>query len=181
MSATLNVLLKVTGNGTLTNPTLTGSLTGASDAFSIGANSLDAITISYTSGTGDNQANQWYVLQRTVTAGGNTDLDLAATLTNRFGQTITFAKVRTLILKLRSKTASTDYLQVGPQGVTNGWQGPWSAVDADSWIRVDSLLILDNPTDNGIGAVTSGSADVLRLNCPGANNVTVDVLIFGVE
>lgn len=182
MSATLTAAINITGSGSLSDPSSSTEPSSAVESVNIGT-TLSAIAIAYTSGTADSKCNQWYCAQRTVTAGGNVDLDLNGSLTNKItgAGTIAFTKVRCLILVLRSKTATTDYLKVGPQNVANGWTGPFSVATANGWIRVDRLFVLENPTDNGIGAVTAGSADVLRLNNPGANDITVDIWALGVE
>src|SRR5262245_62002424 len=49
-------------------------------------------------GTGANQANMVFSDQRTVASASNEDLDLAASLVNAFGATITFTAIKAIIL-----------------------------------------------------------------------------------
>lgn len=68
-------------------------------------------------------------------------------------------------------------MRVGPQNVSNGWQGPFGGVGATDYVAVTHRQEFIKPITGW--AVTGGSADVLRLHNPGAGAITVNVLIMG--
>src|SRR5690242_5474997 len=55
--------------------------------------------LSLTDGTGANQADRVFSDQRTLSASANEDLDFAGSLTDAYGQTITMAKLKALVVK----------------------------------------------------------------------------------
>jgi hypothetical protein len=177
MASNLSLTLNLTGSGTLSG---TAGITTPASVLSIGQN-WPAMQTKLTYGTASLQAKNWVMQQRTLGAGLNDDLDLAGGLANELGDAgIIFLAVKVLLIAIISPDG-VKKLKVGPgaagAAVANAFVGPWANV-ASSFTTIDSFgMPINNPW--GGYAVTPGTADVLRINNPGAGSVTYDILIAG--
>lgn len=165
--------------------TLTGSI-----RLDVAANFLNAIDLSeasfpfrlnqlytFTDGTGANQIKSMFTDQRTLSASATEDLDLAGSLTDVYGATITFTKVK--LLMVRAASGNTNDVLVGGAG-SNGFTS-WVG-DATDVVKVKpgGSLILVAPDATGY-AVTAGTGDLLTItNSAGSTSVTYDIVILGV-
>jgi len=129
-----------------------------------------------TNGTGANQANELFSDTRTLAASASENLDLAGVLTNAFGTTITFTKVKAIIVA--AAPGNTNDVLVGG-AATNAfinWVG-----DATDTVKVKpgGMFVITAPDTNGL-AVTAGTGDILKVANAGAGtSVTYDVIIIG--
>jgi hypothetical protein len=113
----------------------------------------------WTSGTTAPTTNDivWSKVDTVVASGANT-YDLAGGITDRFGATITFAKV-TMIMLINLSVIATDVLRIGPH-TSNGFSAPWFGTTG--W------------------TVTAGTGDVLRVTeAGGANTVSFRLALVG--
>lgn len=136
-------------------------------------NGLSA-TYTFTNGTGANQAGQVFADQRTTDDTGE-DLDLAGTLTNAFGETITFTAIKAIVI--RASSSNTLNVVVGAGGANSfvGWVGDASDTIV---IRPGGTFALIAPDATGY-AVTAGTGDLLKVAASAAGNITYDVVIVG--
>ena len=141
-----------------------------------GQDEYPSLKVTYTAGTGNNQINRRVTKRYTIAGSANQDLDLAASLTDDFGDTITFTKIKELIVSLAAPDGTLK-VRVGPQNVTNGWQGPFGGVGASDYVDVFHHQRFVDPFTGF--AVTAGTGDILRIHNPGGSSVTVDVVIAG--
>lgn len=161
--------------------TVTGSFTPDTDVgnrkytFNSGSNNFDAMTQTFSVGDAANQAEKMFFDERTVTATTADNLDLAGSLTDPFGNTLTFAAIKAVLIAVDSPDGSKS-LQVGPRAVANAWVGPFG--DASDYLTVYCWLTLINPSAAG-WSVTAGTGDLLCIYNPGATSVTYRVLILG--
>ena len=103
---------------------------------------------SYTSGQGDDQVQQHYRKEQGVTS-SDWDLDLYSSLTDVFGQSIIFERIRSVLVRNRS-TVDGDNINVGPLSQANGWKAPWNGDnDAANTVPPSGCLLLDAPL--GVG------------------------------
>ncbi|MGE3520995.1 MAG: hypothetical protein AB7J63_18795, partial [Vicinamibacterales bacterium] len=132
----------------------------------------------FSSGTGANQASNLFHDRRTINASSSEDLDLAGSLTNKFGTTLTFTKIKAFAI--RAAAANTNNVQVGG-AAENGWVG-WVADASDIVsIKPGGVLLWVAPNASG-GAVSAGDGDLLKIaNSGGSTSVTYDVVILGVD
>jgi hypothetical protein len=131
-----------------------------------------------TNGTGANQASKMYVAKRTLAGGANETLDLAGSLTDQFGSTITFTAVKGLKISLLTDTTASSIL-VGNTGA-NGWLGLFNATTDAVKIRNGYSFAVFG-TDAAGMAVTAGTGDLLKvLNQDGANVATYTILVYGI-
>lgn len=143
-----------------------------------GVGTFPSISGTFTDGTGSNQCNEWFHGQYVITAGSNQDLDLSGSLNNIITPTVVFTGIRQLIVALISPTDGY-VVRVGPQGVTNAWQGFWGGVGATVYSVGDPVI--HGKAGGTAVAVTAGTGDILRLNNPNAGSITVQVHILGTK
>lgn len=161
--------------GTLTNPTvgvsLSGTFSSADDLTTVSQSIGISVQQSWTNGTDSNQANQFYSDQITASASAES-IDLAGSLTDVFGSTITFTKVRGLYVRNRATTTAFDLTIAGNFMTTSVIGGS----SQNLVLEPGGVLLLTAPVDGYV--VTAATADVISFD-PGANTVTFDVAIYG--
>ncbi|MFB8242000.1 hypothetical protein ACFC58_36245 [Kitasatospora purpeofusca] len=165
--ALVNTVLKVAAAATQTNPL--DLVTGRAP--------LDfAAAIALGSGTGANQADMIWSDTRTLAASATEDLDLAGVLVGAFGNTLTFARIKGLIVRAAGANANT--VVVGG-AASNGFVG-WVADSTDKVnVRPGGVLGLFAPDATGY-PVTAGTGDLLRIGNGGAGTaVTYDIVVIG--
>ena len=123
----------------------------------------------WTDGVAVDQANRIFHDERTITASSNEDLDLAGSLTDKFGATITFARIKALIIE--ADDANANNVHVG--GAASNPFINWVANSSDIVVvRPGGLFALIAP-DATAYAVTAGSGDLLRIANSGAGTSVV--------
>lgn len=124
-------------------------------------------------GTGSKQNDKQWHDRRTLVATSE-ELDLAGSLTNVFGDTVTFAKIRAILIVNRSKVA-TEKLLIGGSAA-NAFIN-WVASSTDI-IHIDAggAFLLTSPIDGF--AVTAGTGDKLKIDA-GADTITYDIILLG--
>lgn len=138
---------------------------------------LRDLSVFLSNGTGANQASNHWHDQRTLTASANENLDLAGSLVNGLGQTLTFTKLKAAIFK--ASTGNTNSVQVTRPGA-NGVPIFMAAGDGIA-LTPGALFIAVFPDANGV-AVTAGTGDLFNVaNSGGGTSVTYDVIFIGVD
>lgn len=128
-------------------------------------------------GTGANQIKQIFSDTRTIAASGTDDLDLAGGLTNAFGASVTFTKIKALIVK--ASAANVNDVVVGGDGAA-ALASLFGDVTDTIRVKPGGLFCVVAP-DNAGYAVTAGTADILQIaNSGSGTGVTYDILILGV-
>lgn len=126
-------------------------------------------------GTGTGQVDAVYSKRITVTDSSTpTDLDLAGSLTDPFGDTVTFAEL--LLLFVRFNGAS-GVLSVGGDG-SAAISTLTGATNDTIGVTAGGHIVLYSPTSTGY-AVTATSADILQFAISTGTNATADVIILG--
>jgi hypothetical protein len=167
----LSLTRSLTVQGTFTNDS---SICITTDAVTSGSNSFPTLTRTITDGTGAGQCNKWYRAYRTLAAGAADNLDLAGSLLDPFGNTLTFTGIKYIAIALISASANgTNKLTIG--NATNPWIGP---MGASGTIDVFDALELYHPGTSG-WAVTAATGDILKINNGGAASITYCILIAG--
>lgn len=129
-----------------------------------------------TTGTGANQADRIYYTQPTIAASGTTTIDLAGSVTDIFGATITFARVKGMFIAASS--ANTNNVVVG-NSATNGFITWVGGATHTVTVRPGGFLALLAP-DATAYAVTAGTGDLLMFTNSGAGtSVTFDAIFIG--
>lgn len=144
------------------------------NAFSSGPfwNGSMSALLTLSDGTTANAADLSYMAERTVATATNDDIDLAGVLTDALGNTITAAELVAIFVinKQHDGTANTTDLTIGAgtnpvvgfMGGTTPTIGP---------IKPGGFIMLGAGDVAGLGAVTAGTGDILRIaNSAGASN-----------
>ncbi len=132
-------------------------------------------SIALSSGTGTNQADRIWHDQRTLAASGSETIDLAGALTDVFGATLTFARIKMVLIV--ASAANTNAVNVNREA-TNGVPLFLAASDGIP-VRPGGLFCWAAPDATAV-AVTAGTGDLLAIANSGAGtSVTYDVVIIG--
>ena len=175
MDLTTRVLLKVT-------PAATKAID-----FSKTASATPELSISETlaDGTGLDEADQVYHSAGTLGADADVDIDLSGSLTDVFGDTVTFARIKMILFENTSTNAST--LQFGGgdgQVGTNAWDtwiGANSTVNPGSeYVKIPKggALALFAP-DATAWTVTAGTGDILTIKELSSVAAAYSIVIVG--
>lgn len=182
----LGVLVGILGAiGAAWAATLTASINTAIIASYVGSNDLGsprqnltqslqaAITLS--SGTGSGQAQQLFSDTRTLAASATENLDMAGSLVDAFGTTLTFATIK--VVKICAAAANTNNVVVGGAG-SNTFVGMFSAATDKIAVRPGGCFVWVAPQTGA--TVTAGTGDILLIANSGAGtSVTYDVILIG--
>lgn len=151
-----------------------------SKALDLGAAMADVgkrYTVRFTHGTGAGQADLAWSKTGTLAASASVDLNLAGGLTDAFGNALTFANVKVLLVAARA--GNTHNLIVG------GAPTPFAAIFGGSTHTIvvrpgEVFSIFAGSGDATAYPVVAGSSDLLRLTNAGSTaSVSYDVVIVG--
>jgi hypothetical protein len=130
----------------------------------------------YSDGTGANQAQKMFSDARTVAGSSSDNLDLAGSLPDALGATLTFAAIKEIIVKNKS---AANQLRIGKK-ISNGFAGPFDQTAGALGVVVEpnGILRLNNPSANG-WPVTAATADLLSVENLGATSSDYEVILIG--
>lgn len=161
-------------NGSLSvmiGATLTGALDVGTGTHVIN----ETYKTSFINGTGIDQANQMWSDQRVLTASSSEELDLAGSLTNAFGTTLTFTSIKGIVVKAIS--TNTNDVVIGG-AVSNAFLLFGDATDTIA-VKPNGSFCIVNPAADGY-TVTAGTGDLLKItNSGGGTSITYDITIIG--
>jgi hypothetical protein len=184
MSATLNLNIEIAGSGSLTD--IPATINSVEESGTVGSGSFGGpndINLILSPGTGNLQANQWYLCRRTCDATSSDNLNLndaTSGIVNGLGQHLELAQVTAIIIALTAPDGTLT-LRVGPQGVSDAWKGPFEGVGSTCYLNVTDFAVLAGRFGDGLGTVTDTTANILGISNPGATNITYDIWIIGIE
>lgn len=122
------------------------------------------------------KANLVFADRRTLAASANESLDLAGSLVDALGATITFARVRALLIEAAAANANT--VVVGG-AASNAWSAPFGDATDTLVVRPGGVGLLIAPDTTGY-AVTPATADLLKIANGGSGTpVTYDITLIG--
>ena len=133
-------------------------------------------TFNLTDGTGADQAKEVFTDTRTLTASSSENLDLAGVLLDAFGNTITFSKIKALIVK--ADAANVNDVVLGNHA-TAAWFPMFGAAAHVLKVKPGGMIAIVAPDVNGL-AVTATTADMLTVtNSAGGTSVIYTIIIIG--
>jgi hypothetical protein len=164
---------------------LTSSLSAAvgftqSSALDLGTASLPVsvrAAVQLVSGTGAGQADLVFSDRRSIAASGTEGLDLAGTLTDAFGATLTFVKIKGLYV--RADAANTNNVVVGADGTS-----PWTTLlnsTGTVTLRPGAFFLAAAGSADATGyGVTASTGDILKVaNSSSGTAVSYDIVVIG--
>jgi hypothetical protein len=131
--------------------------------------------ISLASGTGLNAADRVWSDTRTIAPSATDSLDLAGSFTDVFGIALTFARIKTLLVRaVIGNTNNVNVTRPATFGV------PWlTAVSSGIPVMPGGLFLWTCPTAAGV-VVTAATGDLIDVvNSAAGSSVTYDVVIIG--
>lgn len=132
--------------------------------------------ITLLNGTGAGQADLIFTDTRTLSASASESLDLAGSLTDAYGATMTFARIKAVIVAAAS--GNTNDVQV-TRPASNGVPLFLAAGDGLP-VRPGGFIVPLACTDATAIPVTAGTGDLLTFtNSAGSTSVTYTVIIIG--
>jgi hypothetical protein len=154
---------------------LDANLTSALDLVTAAAPLEISERIRLTSGTGLGAADMQWSDTRTLAASGTEDLDLAGSLTGPLGTTLTFARIKLVLIQ--AADGNTNDVQV-TRPASNG--APLFIAAGDGLlVKPGGLFLWCAPNAAGV-AVTAGTGDLLTLtNSSSGTPVTYSIVVLG--
>lgn len=138
---------------------------------------LQDFSATLSNGTGAGQASQMWSDTRQLAASASENLDLAGSLVNAFGQTITFTKVKLILVRAKSTNNAANNVNVS-RAASNGLPVFLAASDGVP-LAPGAIFLFFDPT--GV-TVTGGTGDLLTVaNSAGTNTVDYDIVIIGTD
>lgn len=129
------------------------------------------------SGTGAGKADRVFHDRRSVNASSSEDLDLAGVLVDAFGQTITFARIKGLIIS--AAVANANNVVIGA-AASNPWATLLGATHTLTLRPGATVAVMAGAADATGYAVTAATGDLLKVANSGAGTpVSYDILIIG--
>ncbi len=166
MAKTLSTVLKLAIAATLAQ---SGDLATASVPLNF------AYDMRMATGTGSDQANDVFMDTRTLVASGTENLDLAGVLADQLGATLTFTKIKAIIVVAADD--NTNDVVVGNHATAAFATMFGSATDSIK-VKPGGMFAITAP---GAGfTVTATTGDMLMVtNGGGTTGVTYDIIIIG--
>ncbi len=167
MSNTLSALIKLHVGATLTQ---SNDLGAASQPLSYSK------SFTFVDGNGLNQAQQVFSDTRTLAASAAENLDLAGVLTNVFGATLSFTKIKGIIVV--ASADNTNDVVIGGHA-TAALAALFGDVTDTIKVKPGGMFALVAPAAAGY-AVVATTGDMLTVtNSAGSTGVTYDIIILG--
>ncbi|MGW4641805.1 hypothetical protein ACWEN6_25025 [Sphaerisporangium sp. NPDC004334] len=131
-----------------------------------------------TSGTGAGKADLVFSDRRTVAASSSDSLDLAAGLTDALGTSLTFARIKAILI-VAAKTNVNNVVVGG--AASNGFATAFGDATDKIVLRPGALLALAAGQADATGyAVTPSTGDLLQIANSGAGSAVVyDIVLIG--
>lgn len=131
--------------------------------------------IAFSSGTSTYQVDLMFADQRTLAASATENLDMAGSLADPLGATLTFVKIKAI--KICAARANTNNVVVGG-AATNTFVGPFADASDKIAVAPGGCALLVAP---GAGwTVTASTGDIVLVANSGAGtSVTYDIVILG--
>lgn len=143
---------------------LATSYTGTNVLGAPTANSVLESVMNLANGVAAGQADIPFFAERSVAASTNDDIDLAGVLTGAFGATITAAKMKVLAIYNGNAAGVANLSDLTIGLGTNPFLGfLGGTLPTIGPIKPGGILLIACPALAGIGTVTGGASDILRV------------------
>jgi hypothetical protein len=135
-------------------------------------------THSLTFGTGAAKADMVWSDRRALGASANETLDLVGSLTNAFGVTVSFSKIKAILLHNRSDeqgTATDAALKLEP-----GAAPPDNSITIPVLPAGGIVLVACSDANGFLGTLAGGSKDGIKItNLDGVDTLSYDIIVIG--
>lgn len=154
------------------------TLSSALDLGTAACKQVLDFTAELASGTGDSQVDRLFSDERTITASSSENLDLAGSLADALGATITMVELAGLIVTADATNTNNVVLGNGTNPLIGG---PFGAAGANTIaIPPGGVFQWFAPKDGQGVAVTASTGDILKVANSGAGtSVKYKIVLFG--
>lgn len=136
--------------------------------------------LTLTDGTAAGKADLLFVDERTVAESTDDDLDLAGSLADPFGNTLTFVELVALLVINAPIAGAANASDLSIGGGTNPFLGFLSGTTpVITPIKPGGVFFLAASDAAGIGTVTASTADILRISNGSGGAATYQIAILG--
>jgi hypothetical protein len=152
-------------------------------AFGLGSgqdNNSVSVKVDLENGELTDQVSEKFSDLRTLPGATTENLDLAGVLTNTWGETVTFARVKAILVILLTGAAGA-VLEVGGAGA-NAWIGPFGSTTGKQTLRksLSQAGAYFNIAPDATGwPITAGTGDLLKINNLDAAAITYKIVLLG--
>ncbi len=166
-------------------PNLTGLIRAGLKLNYVGVSDLGTLRdvvgfppeIAISDGTGAGQSDQKFSDNRNLLAAASDLLDLAGSLIDAFGNTLTFVEVTAIYIK--AKATNIGNIRIGG-AAANPFQGPFVDVSDKIDLLPGEVFLVTNIASATGWAVVAGTGDILEIeNLDGSNAADYDIIIIG--
>lgn len=152
-----------------------GTFAGANDLGDAVQTFAELFELAITDGTGANQANNVFSDERTIGASSSENLDLAGSLVNALGATLTFTAIKAILIV--ADAGNTNNVVVGG-AASNAFPLFGDPTDTIA-VKPGGVFMIVDPSAAGY-TVTAGTGDLLKIaNSSSGSAVTYRVIIIG--
>jgi hypothetical protein len=156
---------------------LTAVYQGSPDVGTLKQEVAYSASASLSNGTGANQANALWLDTRTLAASATENLDLAGVLVDAFGNTLTFTKIKAVLVE--ADDTNVNDVVLGGAG-SNPWLAPFGDASDTIKVKPGGFIMMVAPDANGL-AVVASTGDILKVaNSAGSSGVTYTIALVGV-
>mgnify|MGYP001555613384 CR=1 FL=1 len=160
-------------NSKLVFKTLVSEYSNNGDIHAVAASIRDDVIVSLEDGTGANKANQCWADERSLNASSSEEIDLAGNLSNAFGQTLTFSKVKAVVIKASASNASD--VEMGG-AAANAFASFVKDSSDIILIKPGGLIVLIAPDASGFDV---SSNDLLKMANSGGAAISYEIIVIG--
>lgn len=148
-----------------------------SDLSAAADNLIKRYGVHLESGAGAGKADRIFADTRTLAASATETLDLAGSLTDAYGTTTSFARVKFILVS--AAAANTNSVIVGANASAD-WVGLLNAAGTITLRPGATFAAMSGSADATGMVVTATTADLIKVaNSAGSTSVTYDVIIVG--
>jgi len=153
---------------------IVGSYNGSNDLGTPKMDISEVDVVDLIQGTASGAADLMFSDERTLAASANESLDLAGSLVDPLGATLTFAKIKAIIVI--AAAANTNDVVVG--AAASPFVGPLGGTTPTISVKPGGFFAIAHP---GAGwTVTASSADLLKIaNSSSGTGVTYKIILIG--
>jgi hypothetical protein len=169
MATSLSATIRASITATLTDDTKAIGGASASPPFDNSWNWINGVAV-------DN-ADRIYANRHTIVNGAPLSLDLAASLSDIFGNALTFVKVTAIGIKNRQPSTDVGLNLVVGGAAANSFNTFVGAATHTITVGPNGILLLVNPSLAGY-AVTAATGDILQI-AAASGTIVADVLLIG--
>jgi hypothetical protein len=155
---------------------ITGTLTGSNDLGNPVQTFAEILELAIADGTGADQANNLFSDERTLAASTSESLDLAGSLANALGATLTFSAIKAIMIV--ADAANTNDVVVGG-AASNAFVGPFADATDKISIGPGDFVLITRRSAAG-WAVAAGTGDLLKIaNSAAGSSVSYKIIVIG--